>query len=58
MNLKQYLEKLGDAKAAKKFGIKERTIRSWREGDRTPRPEHARLIVSLSPVTMKGIYGE
>ena len=57
MNLKTFIEKVGDAKAAKLFGVKPRTVMSWRLGDRTPRPKHAKTIVANSPVTMNGIYG-
>lgn len=57
MELKTYIEQVGDAKAAKLFGVKTRTVMSWRLGDRTPRPKQAKVIVAKSPVTMNGIYG-
>lgn len=57
MNLREYIEKMGDEKAAKLFQVKPRTVMSWRLGDRTPRPKQAKIIVEKSPVTMEGIYG-
>jgi hypothetical protein len=57
MDLIEYLEKMNDdTKAAKLFGVKPRTVLSWRLGDRTPRPAQAAVIVKKSPVTYEGIY--
>lgn len=57
MDLKTFIEQVGDEKAAKLFGVKPRTVMSWRLGNRTPRPKQAKVIVAKSPVTMNGIYG-
>lgn len=56
VNLPEYIAQMGDAKAAKLFGVSERTVMSWRLRDRIPRPTQAKNIVSKSPVTMDGIY--
>lgn len=56
MNLPEYIAKIGDRRAAKKFGVQIRTIVSWRLRDRLPRPKTADRIVKRSPVTMDGIY--
>lgn len=46
--LKDYLTSLGDAKAAKIFGVTERAAMSWRLGERRPRPDKALEIVKRS----------
>jgi hypothetical protein len=56
MNLKEFIEQMGDEKAAKLFEVKPRTVMSWRLGDRVPRPKQARIITERSPVTLDGIY--
>ena len=56
MRLREYIKQLGDAKAAALWGVKRRTVESWRLGHRTPRPEQAERIVQTSPVTYEGIY--
>jgi DNA-binding transcriptional regulator YdaS (Cro superfamily) len=58
MNLPEYIEKIGDDAAAVLFGVKPRTAKSWRLGDRFPRPKQAQFIVEASKgeVTMDGIY--
>lgn len=58
MTLVDFIEKEGDAKAARLFRVKPRTTKSWRLGDRHPRPKQAQIIVRKSPVTMEGIYGK
>lgn len=57
MNLPEYIQAVGDAAAAEKFGVKPRTAASWRRRERFPRPEQAEMIVRTSPVTYAGIYG-
>lgn len=57
MKLIDYIKETGDAKCAKLFGVKVRTVRSWRLGERFPRPAQAQVIVKKSPVTHEGIYG-
>ena len=58
MDFVTYLKALGDKKASALYGVKPRTIKSWRLRDRTPRPEQARSIVEKSPVSFDSIYGE
>ena len=52
-----YLRTLGDEEAASVLGVKPRTVKSWRLGDRIPRPAQARAIVARAPVSMSDIYG-
>jgi DNA-binding transcriptional regulator YdaS (Cro superfamily) len=52
-----YLAAIGDEEAARRLGVKVRTVKSWRLGDRVPRPEQARAIVGRAPVTLDDIYG-
>lgn len=43
--------------AAKAWGVKPATVKTWLYGERTPRPATAREIVKLDPrVTMEDIY--
>lgn len=56
MKLSEYIESVGDEKAAKLFRTKVRTVISWRLLERRPRPEQAEIIVKKSPVTYEGIY--
>lgn len=58
MSLQQYFKDLGDAAAAKRFGITERAARSYRTGWRRPKPDLALKIVKASKgkVTMAHIY--
>lgn len=58
MNLAEFIEQVGDPAAARLFGVEERTVASWRRGERTPRKETAKIIVDRSPVTYAGIFGE
>ena len=58
MNLRDFLTTVGDEKAAKLFRTKIRTVASWRRGERLPRFNLAKRIVSKSPVTYEGIYGK
>lgn len=57
LSLPEYIQQVGDEAASILFGVKRRTVESWRRKERHPRPEQARLIVKKSPVTMEGIYG-
>lgn len=59
MTLTDLLIELGDSAAAELFGVKVRTIQSWRRGERYPRPEQAWVIVARSEgrVDYAGIYG-
>lgn len=56
MRLSDYIKRVGDARAARLFGVKVRTAAAWRRGERMPRKEHAAVIVRKSPVTYAGIY--
>jgi DNA-binding transcriptional regulator YdaS (Cro superfamily) len=48
MRLQDFIKTVGDATAAKLFGVKERTAMSWRLGDRRPRPAKAAEIVRMT----------
>lgn len=56
MELQKYIEKVGDAAFAAKFGISERAAMSYRLKQRMPRPKLANKIVATTPVTWGGIY--
>lgn len=56
MHLDEYIEKLGKAKAANLFRVKERTINSWLNWERRPSRKKAAEIIAVSPVTFEGIY--
>ena len=56
MTLPEYIKSIGDAKAARLFGVKVRTVGAWRRLERRPRKEHAAVIVKKSPVTYADIY--
>lgn len=59
MDLKGFIEQLGDAKAAKLFGVKQRTAAAWRRGERTPRPKQVQKIIKASggELSYEAIYG-
>lgn len=58
MTLVEFIQKKGDAACAELFGVKLRTIGSWRRLERMPRPAQARRIVEVTggAVSMAGIY--
>lgn len=58
MTLPDYIRNHGDARCAELFGVKERTVASWRRGENFPRATKAMEIVSVTngEVTMEGIY--
>lgn len=60
MSLPDYILKVGDEAAAASFGVKVRTVQSWRRRDRYPRVEQAREIVRLTrgEVDFSGIFGD
>lgn len=60
MNLKKYIELVGDSAAAEMFGITTRAAMSYRLGDRKPRPAVAERIVTKTKgkVSWKEIYTE
>ena len=44
MDLKTYINQIGDEEAARLFGVSVRTAASWRRGERIPRPTRALVI--------------
>lgn len=54
----QYIAEHGDAECAERWGVKARTVASWRRRERLPRPEQARVIVAETrgQVSMEDIY--
>jgi len=62
-NLPVFIETVGDAEAARLFGVAERTAASWRRRERYPRAPQAQIIVQITknhscgPVDYSGIYG-
>lgn len=58
MKLKAYIEWKGEPYCAELFGVKIRTIASWRRGERRPRPDQANEIVRLTrgTVQLEDIY--
>ena len=55
---RDYLKRIGDKAAAKKFGITERAARSYREGQRRPKPKDAiaMIIRSKGAFKLEDIY--
>lgn len=45
MTLIEYIKSVGDSTAADFFGVEERTVASWRRGERCPRTDTAKKIV-------------
>lgn len=48
MTLKEFIEAEGDAACASLWNVKERTVASWRRGERFPRPAKANQIIESS----------
>lgn len=48
MDLKTFIERLGDERAAVVLKSNPRTVRSWRLGERVPKPIKAQEIESLT----------
>ena len=59
VNLKGFIERVGDTKAAKLFGVKTRTAAAWRRGERQPRPKQVKKIIKASggELSYETIYG-
>lgn len=57
-SLPEYIARVGDVAAANLFGVKRRTVESWRRGERVPRPSQANKIVRLTggEVDFSSIY--
>lgn len=60
MNLREYIEKVGEARIAVALDVSLWTVRSWRLGTRNPKPDHARMLVAFSggELSMSGIYAQ
>lgn len=60
MTLPEYIKQVGHARAAALFGVSEATVKAWRWGARSPRPEKANQIVMATggEVTLAGIYSQ
>jgi hypothetical protein len=58
VTLAEFIRKHGDAHCATLFGVKERTVASWRRGENFPRTAKAPQIVERTggAVTIEGIY--
>jgi len=58
MDLSSYIEQLGDEEAAKRFGVKKRTVASWRRRERKPRPKQVPKIIKAAKgeLSYEGIY--
>ena len=58
MKLSDYIKAKGTAECAAMFGVSESTIKSWRWGARTPRPDAANRIVAATggEVSLAEIY--
>lgn len=58
MNIREYIEKNGEPRIAAALNVSMWTVRSWRLGTRSPRPEHANKLVLMSggELTLAGIY--
>lgn len=60
MKLSEFIQAIGDAEAAKLFGVKHRTIGSWRRHERLPRSSRAAVIVEATrhhPAGSVDFYG-
>ena len=59
MKLTEYIKPIGNEAAAKLFGVKKSTLRSWLYTSRHPRPATANKIVKVTggKVSLKDIYG-
>jgi hypothetical protein len=48
MKLKEFIESIGDAEAARLFGVTIRCAAGWRRGERIPNRRNAVKIISAS----------
>lgn len=60
MTLSDYIKHVGHERAAELFGVSLATVKAWRWGARTPRPEAANRIVQVTggEVSLAGIYAQ
>lgn len=57
MDLKTFLESFeSDKQAGLVLGVKERTVASWRRGERIPRPKQADRLVESGLISYEEIY--
>lgn len=59
MTLPEFIREIGDGPAAKLFGVKVRTVQSWRRREAYPYPRNAHQVVEAcaGKVDYEGIYG-
>lgn len=59
MTLKEYIIKRGELPLAKDLGVSVDTVRSWRYGNREPRPKQAKKLILMTgyAMTWEDIYG-
>ncbi len=59
MKFSEYIKKLGDEVCAQRWGVKARTVASWRRGERFPRPKQAGEIVRKEEgaLSIQDIFG-
>ena len=60
MELKDYIQKLGEESLAKELGVSIDTIRSWRYGSRQPSVNQAKKLIKLTghALDWENIYGK
>ena len=59
MTLKEYIIKRGEGPLAKEMGVSIDTVKSWRYGNREPRPKQAKKLLLMTgyAMTSEDIYG-
>ena len=59
MTLKEYIIKRGEGPLAKEMGVSVDTVKSWRYGNRAPRPKQAKKLILMTgyAMTWEDIYG-
>ena len=59
MTLKEYIIKRGEGPLAKEMGVSVDTVKSWRYGNREPRPKQAKKLILMTgyAMTWEAIYG-
>ena len=59
MTLKEYIIKRGEGPLAKDLGVSPDTVKSWRYGNREPRPRQAKKLILMTgyAMTWEDIYG-
>lgn len=56
--LPEFIAQVGDEAASELFGVKVRTVQSWRRRERLPRPDQANAMVQASSgqLSLESIY--